>query len=135
LGPAFLSETVVLSIEYSVEQPARLNPVFVVKNTWGVTVFSSANYEDPEWGQRTHETGQYEAQCTVPAHLLNAGAYAIDALIVMDTRHVLAQASHAVTIEMHDDGSIRNGYAGDWVGVVRPRCAWETQQSGVLVSR
>ncbi|HEY4363705.1 MAG TPA: ABC transporter ATP-binding protein [Bryobacteraceae bacterium] len=129
LGPAFLSQEVVLSVTYAVQQPARLNPVFVVKNAWGVTVFSTANYEDAEWGQWTHEPGQYHAQCSVPAHLLNAGTYTIDALVVKDTRHVLAQANHAVSIEMHDDGSGRNDYAGEWVGVVRPRCGWQTQRS------
>ncbi len=134
LGPAFLSQKVVLSMEYSVEQPARLNPVFVVKNGWGVTIFSTANYEDAVWGQWTHEAGQYKAQCTIPAYLLNAGAYVIDALIVKETRYVLAQANQAVTIEMYDDGSFRNDYAGEWVGVVRPRCSWETEQTGVLVS-
>ncbi len=126
LGPVFQSRPVVLSIEYSVGRRARVNPVFVVKNAWGVVVFSTANYEDRTWGQKTHDPGIYEARCTIPAYLLNSGAYVVDALMVHDTRHVRAQVSQAVTIDVHDEGSMRSDYAGEWVGVVRPRCDWET---------
>jgi lipopolysaccharide transport system ATP-binding protein len=130
LGPVFQSQPVTLAVEYVVERRARLNPVFVVKNAWGVVVFSTANYEDPEWGKKSHSAGSYEARCRVPAYLLNSGAYTVDALLVQDTRHVLAQADHAVTIEVHDEGSMRSDYAGEWVGVVRPRCLWETSEIG-----
>jgi lipopolysaccharide transport system ATP-binding protein len=127
-GPVSISQEVVLSIEYVVHEPARLNPVLVIKNAWGVVVFSTANYESPEWGRRTHDAGAYVAQCTIPPHILNSGSYYADALIVKDTRHVLAKAHQAVSIEMHDEGSLRSDYLGEWVGVVRPRCAWETAQ-------
>jgi lipopolysaccharide transport system ATP-binding protein len=126
LGPVSNAEPVVLSIAYTVQEEARLNPVFSVKNAWGVVVFSTANYEDFEWGRKQSTAGAYVARCTVPAYLLNSGSYAVDALIVKDTRHVLARAGHAVTVEVHDEGSMRGDYLGEWVGVVRPRCRWQT---------
>jgi lipopolysaccharide transport system ATP-binding protein len=134
--PVAISQEVLLSIEYTVHEAARLNPVLVIRNAWGVVVFSTANYENPEWGRRIHEAGAYVAQCTIPAHILNSGTYYADALIVKDTRHVLAKAHQAVSIEMHDEGSLRSDYLGEWVGVVRPRCAWETSRvtAGVLVA-
>jgi hypothetical protein len=48
---------------------------------------------------------------------------------------VLAKAQQAVAIEMHDEGTMRSDYLGEWVGVVRPRCAWQTSpvDAGVLV--
>ncbi len=134
-GPLLLSGAVLLSIEYAVAQAARLNPVFIIKNAWGVVVFSTANYEDPEWGQRLHGPGQFEARCVVPAHLLNCGVYSVDAMIVMDTRHVKAAVRSAVTFELHDDGASRGDYLGEWVGVVRPRCLWKTAPVGATFAR
>jgi lipopolysaccharide transport system ATP-binding protein len=129
-GPLILSRSVVLSIEYTVAQLARLNPVFAVKNALGVVVFSTANYEDPEWGHCPHSLGLFEARCIVPAHLFNSGAYSVDAMVVMDSRHVKAAVRSAVAFEVHDDGASRGDYAGDWVGVVRPRCIWKTTPVG-----
>ncbi len=135
LGPVSISQEVVVSVEYTVTERARLNPVLVIKNAWGVIVFSTANYESSEWGRRTHDAGTYVAQCTIPPFLLNTGMYYVDVLMVKDTRHVLAKAQQAVAIEMHDEGTMRSDYLGEWVGVVRPRCAWETSpvDAGVLV--
>ncbi len=128
LGPISLSQPIVLTIEYTVLGAARLNPVFAVKNAWGVLVFSTANYEDSQWGRKTQEPGTYVAQCTVPGYLLNSGTYLVDAMIVLDTRHVLARAVQAVTVEVHDEASLRSDYVGEWTGVVRPRCIWRTSE-------
>jgi lipopolysaccharide transport system ATP-binding protein len=125
-GPASIAQEVVLSIEYTVRERARLNPVLVVQNAWGVIVFSTANYDHPVWGRRTQDAGAYVAHCTIPPYILNTGTYYVDALIVKDTRHVLAKAHQAVAIEMHEEVSMRSDFLGEWVGAVRPRCAWET---------
>jgi lipopolysaccharide transport system ATP-binding protein len=133
MGPLFLAQEVTLSIEYSVEKEMRLNPVFVVKNAWGVVVFSTANYEDRQWGRRVHSPGAYQSRCTIPAHLFNTGTYTVDAMIVRDSQHVEARANQSVTLEMHDEGSTRSDYSGEWVGVVRPLCMWETKNAEMTV--
>jgi lipopolysaccharide transport system ATP-binding protein len=123
-----LQGPVPLTLDFVVQAGGfRLNPVFVVKNTLGTTVFSTANYEDREWGARSYGPGRYRARCVVPAHVLNDGQYVVDALLVQEMRSVPASAEAAVAFKVHDDGTTRGDYVGDWVGIVRPRCTWTTE--------
>ena len=124
-----LSEPIVLGVEYVVLQDRpRINPVFVVKNALGLDVFSTSNFEDREWGSRSYAPGRYYAECQVPAHLLNEGRYSIHAMLVQETRSVNASVEGMVTFSVYDDGITRGDYVGDWVGVVRPRCVWRTEE-------
>ena len=123
-----LQGSILLTMEFIVcSGGARLNPVFVVKNAFGTTVFSTANYEDPAWASRTNEPGRYRSSCVVPAHILNDGIYRVDALLVQDMRAVRACAEAAITFKVYDDGTTRGDYVGEWTGVVRPRCSWTTE--------
>jgi lipopolysaccharide transport system ATP-binding protein len=125
----FLREPIEINIEYEVlQEDLRLNPVVVVKNAFGVIVFSSSNYEDAKWGTRLYKRGRYRATCIVPAHILNDGTFIVDVMLVQETRFVRAVAEHAVEFTVHDDGSTRGDYVGQWVGVVRPRCLWDAQR-------
>jgi lipopolysaccharide transport system ATP-binding protein len=126
-----LMEPVTVSLDYVVVEPgARLNPVIAVKNVLGTTVFSTANYEDPIWGDRMYAPGHYRACCIVPPHVLNEGTYPIDAFVVEETRLVRATAESAVEYSIYDDGSTRGGYVGPWTGIARPRCTWSVQELG-----
>jgi lipopolysaccharide transport system ATP-binding protein len=102
----------------------RLNPVFVVRNSMGLILFSTANYEDPEWGSRRYPVGRYRAQCTAPAYLFNEGRHWVDAILVRETRTVQAESKNLLSFEIYDDGATRGGYVGEWLGAVRPRCQW-----------
>lgn len=124
-----LSEPIRLIIEFKVlHDNYRLNPVFVVKNNAGVVVFSTANYEEPAWRSAQFKQGCYRTQALVPGYVLNDGTYFVDALLVQETRFVRASVEQAVEFSVYDDGSTRGDYLGQWVGVVRPRCIWHTEQ-------
>jgi lipopolysaccharide transport system ATP-binding protein len=123
-----LQGAVTLTVEFTVAAAGlRLNPVFLVKNALGTTVFSTANYEEPGWGAGRYQPGTYRACCRVPAHLLNEGRYVVDVLLVQEMRAVRAAAEGAVGFTLYDDGTTRGDYVGEWVGIVRPRCAWATE--------
>ena len=123
-----LPEPVKIVVEFAVlDDDARLNPVFIVKNAFGTAVFSTANYEERAWGKRAFARGGYVAACTLPGHILNDGEYSVDALVVHDMRRVRAAAEKAISFKVHDDGSTRGDYVGPWAGIVRPRCSWQTE--------
>jgi lipopolysaccharide transport system ATP-binding protein len=123
-----LQGTIPLTVDFVVLTGGiRLNPVFIVKTVMGTTVFSTANYEDPEWAARTYPPGRYRACCVIPPHLFNDGQYVVDALIVQEMRAVPARAEVAVMFKVHDEGTTRGDYVGEWVGVVRPRCIWTAE--------
>ena len=75
--------------------------------------------------------GDYQADCTVPAHLLNEGAYFVGVALTTYTDegsyNVEFYDQNALTfnvIDPMDDGSNRYGYSGPIPGVVRPRLEW-----------
>jgi lipopolysaccharide transport system ATP-binding protein len=107
----------------------RVNPVFAVKNSLGVLVFSTANYEESSWGTCHYERGHFRTVCEIPAHILNEGKYVVDATLVQETRFVRVHTDSAVAFTVFDDGSTRGDYLGEWRGLVRPRCEWHTVQA------
>ena len=123
-----LSETLLLTVEYAVlRDNVRINPVFVVKNQLGTSIFSTSNFEDVNWGSREYSCGRYRAECLVPAHLFNEGRYFVHTMVVQETRLVNASVENAISFSVYDDGTTRGDYVGDWVGIVRPRCTWSTE--------
>ena len=125
-----LCEPIKLSLEFAVlKDDVRLNPVLVVKNHLGASIFSTSNYEEPAWGSRHYSTGRFVASCLVPPHILNEGKYVVDAMLVHETRSVRAQQDSAVSFSVFDDGATRGDYVGEWAGIVRPRCLWQTSET------
>jgi lipopolysaccharide transport system ATP-binding protein len=124
----WLGSTIRLLMEFTILKPGlRVNPVFTVKNPGGLVVFSSANYEEPSWGMRCYDPGSVRTTCEVPAHILNEGKYVVDAMLVQEGRFVKAFAENVVGFTVFDDASTRGDYLGEWSGVVRPRCEWQTE--------
>jgi lipopolysaccharide transport system ATP-binding protein len=124
----WLGDTIRLLMEFTIlKSGLRVNPVFSVKNPGGLVVFSSANYEEPAWGTHSYDQGCVRTICEVPAHILNEGKYSVDAMLVQDGRFVKAHSENAVGFTVFDDASTRGDYLGEWSGVVRPRCEWQTE--------
>ena len=124
----WLGGAIRLLMEFKILKPGlRVNPVFSIKNPGGLVVFSSANYEEPLWGTRCYDQGSVRTICEVPAHILNEGKYAVDAMLIQDGRFVKAHSENAVGFTVFDDASTRGDFLGEWSGVVRPRCYWQTE--------
>ena len=124
----WLGEPIRLLMEFTtLKTGLRVNPVFTVKDPGGLLVFSSANYEEPSWGKHSYDRGRFRTICEVPAHILNEGKYLVDAMLVQEGRFVKAHSENAVGFTVFDDASTRGDYLGEWRGVVRPRCEWQTE--------
>jgi lipopolysaccharide transport system ATP-binding protein len=81
-----------------------------------------------EWGHRPHPVGRYRSVCRIPAHFLNSDEYWISAFVVSGATSIEAEADHCVSFRVHDDGEMRREYSGQWIGMVRPRLAWNSQR-------
>ena len=131
-GAAFkISEPVEFTLDFAILDGApgyRLNPVITVKNSFGLMVFSTSNYHLPDWGTKKYPPGKYRATCQLPGHILNDGQYAVDALLVRDSREVVAAAEEKVRFSIYDAGELRGDYVGSWDGVVRPNCIWHGEE-------
>ncbi|HEY2975474.1 MAG TPA: ABC transporter ATP-binding protein [Pyrinomonadaceae bacterium] len=126
----WLAKPIRLAMDFTILKAGmRINPVFAVKNSLGVLVFSTANYEESSWGTRHYERGHFRTVCEIPAHILNEGKYVVDATLVQETRFVRVHIDNAVGFTVVDEGTTRGDYLGEWRGLVRPRCEWHTVQA------
>jgi lipopolysaccharide transport system ATP-binding protein len=80
------------------------------------------------WSGRPHPPGIYRSVCRIPGNFLNEGRYLITAIVgrgIADTQ-ILEQ--DVLSFDVHDTGEMRGYYFGTWIGVVRPKLAWSTEQ-------
>jgi lipopolysaccharide transport system ATP-binding protein len=90
----------------------------------------SANLERDEWFDRPHPLGLYRSRCRIPGNFLNEGRYLINALIMSDVSNVDVRVEEAVAFNVYDSGAMRREWPGYWLGVVRPKLAWQTERLG-----
>jgi lipopolysaccharide transport system ATP-binding protein len=88
----------------------------------------SANLISDKWFGVPHPAGLYRTVCLIPANLLNAETYSINAIVLTDVTEIQAFAREVVSFTVHETGAMRKEYGGGWLGVVRPRLAWQTEK-------
>jgi lipopolysaccharide transport system ATP-binding protein len=114
---------------------AKLSTAVHLLDKMGVTVLAtwnahSANLVIDDWYDKPHPVGLYRSVCTLPANFLNEGMYAVSVFILTDVTNIEASAHEIVSFTVHDTGAMRKEYSGVWIGVVRPRLAWQTEYLG-----
>ena len=87
----------------------------------------SANLLRDEWFDRPHPAGLFRTVCTLPANFLNEGRYHINVAILTNVTQIELLARQVVSFTVHDSGPMRKEWGGEWLGVVRPKLAWQTQ--------
>ncbi|HJQ34114.1 MAG TPA: ABC transporter ATP-binding protein [Pyrinomonadaceae bacterium] len=90
----------------------------------------SANLGRDEWFDRPHPPGLYRSRCKIPGNFLNEGRYLINALVMSDVSNVDVRVDEALAFDVHDSGAMRREWGGYWLGVVRPKLAWQTERVG-----
>ena len=53
--------------------------------------------------------------------------YSINVFVLSDVVNTEANAEEIITFNIHDTGEMRKEYSGGWIGVVRPKLAWQTE--------
>jgi lipopolysaccharide transport system ATP-binding protein len=118
---------------WNLDEGASLNVAVHLIDRTGVTVFAansapSASLRDDGWAFRPHPVGLYRTVCTIPGNFLNDGMYRITVLIIRGGNRTSAEVEEVVSFTVHDTGAMRKEYTGPWIGSIRPRLAWDTQQ-------
>jgi len=71
--------------------------------------------------------GLFRASCTIPANFLNESTYGVNIALLNRSYHAEVFEREAIRFRAHDAGGMRGEYTGTWIGVVRPKLAWQTQ--------
>ena len=64
----------------------------------------------------------------MPANFLNDGLYSVNVLVLNRVRVQEVFAREVIRFSVHDTGAMRAEFGGRWIGVVRPRLGWRTDQ-------
>lgn len=123
-----VADPFVIAFEYWNDAPGReLTLTITVTNEENVVVFSSGTMNESNWEGKPFEQGLYRSECVVPGFLLNKGSYRIWLLFMQNQGSRLFRVDDILAFDIEDTSKDRNGYLGDWGGVVRPWLDWNTQ--------
>jgi len=98
----------------------------------GVEVLASANFHSANliidnWFGKRFPKGRFRTVCTIPANFLNENHYTIRVAIISNNSHIELLTGEVIGFNTHDTGEMRKEYTGAWIGVVRPKLAWQTE--------
>jgi lipopolysaccharide transport system ATP-binding protein len=104
-----------------------------LKDGMGTRILSTGNLASisltPDtWCGRPTQKGVFRSICKIPANFLNGIAYKISPAVGRYPSETLAFEEDAVSFQVHDTGEMRKEYLGYWLGVVRPKLAWQTER-------
>jgi lipopolysaccharide transport system ATP-binding protein len=86
----------------------------------------SANLIRDDWFGQPYSKGSYRTTCIIPANFLNEGRYSIRVALLTDIYNVEFLTDEIIGFNARDGGEMRKEYGGHWIGVVRPKLAWQT---------
>jgi len=136
-----IDKDVKVEIEFwNFEAGARLHTSIHLLDKMGVAVLASANLPSAnlmkdEWFDKPHPVGLYRTVCTLPGNFLNEGLYSINAIVLTNLTNIEVFEREVISFTVHESGAMRKEYGGGWLGVVRPKLAWQTEYQGPLNSR
>jgi lipopolysaccharide transport system ATP-binding protein len=87
----------------------------------------SANLVHDQWFDKLYPAGVFRTVCTLPGNFLNEGRYHINVILLTNVTNMEVFLEQAMTFDVYESGTMRGEYGGDWLGVVRPKLAWQTE--------
>lgn len=133
-GDVPIDAPVVVEMEYENHiDGVRLMSAIGVTDHLGAIVFSTMNAtgactNDDPWFDRPRPCGRYVSRCTIPGNFLNDRVYRVTVLVLSDGTNAHVYEQEAISFRVHETGAMRSAYRGAWLGVVRTRMHWETEQ-------
>lgn len=108
-------------------QPLRFD--IRLLNRSGVVVFFISSSKST-WAQTP---GRHRISCMIPGDLLNADEYRLHVVLLQGGEEVL-DLPDAMTFEVLDSDRDRDGWYGEWEGVLRPRFEWRAEPAPAVVA-
>ncbi len=130
-----ISKEILIQISYwNLQEGALLYPAIWLRDQTGTFVLASTNHKsisltsDP-WSGRSYPEGLFQSVCRIPGNFLNEGLYSVTAIVGRGISDTQILEDYAVSFHVYDSGEMRKEFFGTWIGVVRPRLAWNTKHT------
>lgn len=117
---------------WNFEEGAMLGTSIHLLDSLGSCIFATGNGATAdltvdEWFNRPYPVGLYRSICVIPANFLNDTTYLVHAFVTRNIGSVEVGTSEPLQFTVLDSGTMRNGFTGHWMGIIRPKMAWETE--------
>lgn len=125
-----IGDPITLQVEFWCSERVRVLTSLHLLNEQGMLLFTTTNLEvlsKPEY-----EPGLHRCECTVPANLLQDGLYNITLYLSDWPYRNHLYRPEIISFRVHEDGSGRGDFVGEWSGLIRPMLPWTGQQVGGL---
>jgi len=129
-----IDEAIAVIVEFeNFKDGAYLTPNLHLIDKMNVEVLSAVNWRaanliDDPLSEQPLSRGRYRAICEFPANFFNDGLYTFNVFVLNERCEPEVSAREVVSFVAHDTGAMRrNGYTGNWLGIMRPKLAWTTQ--------
>ena len=128
-----ISKEVVVQIDYwCLQEGTPLYPAIWLRDNVGTPILASSNASSmnlvrDDWSERSFPRGLYRSECRIPANFLNDSRYSVTAIVGKRPQQTIVLEEYALSFQVHDTGEMRKEYYSSWLGVVRPKLAWQTQ--------
>lgn len=129
-----ISKDIFIEINYwNFKEDVHLYAAVYLHDKIGTIVFATSSHESVSsiydgWYGRTYPSGLFRSVCCIPKNFLNEGLYSVTAIVGKAVADTQVMEKNAVVFNVHDTGEMRKEFYGGWIGVVRPRLAWQTQK-------
>jgi len=131
-----ISKEVQIEITYlNLKKDAELYSFIWLRSGIGTDVLASINFEsanlikDP-WFGCPQPVGIFKSICRITSNFLNEGRYSVTVGVGKMPNEAQFMEVDLLTFHVHDTGEMRKEFYGGWLGVVRPRLAWQTEKIG-----
>jgi lipopolysaccharide transport system ATP-binding protein len=129
-----------LEVEFAVLTAGyHLNVNIYLYDESGVLIFSTGDFQVPDWHERTRDVGVHKSRCLIPGDLLNDGSIRVLAGIYSPPGTLRAIERDAISVRINENLSTsgaRGFYPSPWPGgAVRPRLEWEFEYTSTLLDQ
>lgn len=128
-----ISKEVLIQITYlNLQEDMLLYSAIWLRDKMGVDVLSSGNATSvcltkDLWYGHPHPRGLFQSVCRIPGNFLNEGRYSVTAIVGKVPNQTQILEEDVLSFDVQDTGEMRKEFSGGWLGVVRPRLAWDTE--------
>ena len=134
-GYPLVNKDIEIQIDYwNLEENGRRLVSIHIFNSMNSLILTTTNLKmasltyDP-WVYKPYPVGLFRTTCVIPKDLLNTGVHYITFNIngTMESDNIILQRN-ILSFDMQEDLRLEKEHLGEWIGVIRPKLAWRTEQ-------
>ncbi|MEI8245088.1 MAG: ABC transporter ATP-binding protein [Lentisphaerota bacterium] len=128
-----IAKDIIIQLEYwNLKDGLCLYPAIWLRDPLGAPLLSSGNAPSMSiggdmWYGKPYPKGLFKSICRIPGNFFNEGTYSVTAIVGILPTNTQILEDYLLSFTVHDTGEMRKEFTGGWLGTVRPKLAWNTE--------